>query len=140
MNTLKISLVLLTIIPLSACSAYKERFKCQAQDGLGCRSITEVNDLVNQGWPSRDALKNKKKKKCDFFSRLCQSKASKTTQSIETADTGSFNPLSTHSSQQSFRIWMAPFKTENQYWDEQFVYYSSATEHPKKIHSPEAST
>ncbi len=54
-HSLKMSFILISVLILNACSAYQEHFKCKAQPGLGCSSVTEVNGLVNQGWPAIDA-------------------------------------------------------------------------------------
>ena len=120
MNSLKLSFIIIASFSLSACGAYTEHFKCKAQPGLGCSSITEVNDLVNQGWPNTDARKKETVKKPSFFERLFASRKSQATQSCKTCAL----PLENFSNdnRESLRIWMAPYKTDNQYCGEQFVY------------------
>lgn len=42
-------LLSLSILVLTGCATTKENFDCKYGKGVGCRSITEVNDMVNQG-------------------------------------------------------------------------------------------
>lgn len=35
-------------LALSSCSSYKETFDCPPCRGIGCESITNINDLVNK--------------------------------------------------------------------------------------------
>jgi len=120
MSSLKISLMVICTLGLSACGAYTEHFKCKAQSGLGCCSISQVNDLVNQGWPTTDARKKEPVKKPSFFERLFQAKRSKKVQSSETSALPLQNFL--NHNPQNLRIWIAPYETQNQYCDAQFVY------------------
>ncbi len=118
MNSLKIVALIITGFTLSACSAYQEHFKCKAQPGLGCSSITEVNNLVNQGWPATDVLKKSAKKE-SFLSRLFKCK------SCHNTAAQNLNDVRTHFFKHhpnTLRIWIAPHTSQNQYWDEQFVY------------------
>ncbi len=118
--SLKITLILVFALTLSACSAYQEHFKCKAHPGLGCSSVTEVNQLVNQGWPAIDACKKTADKRESVFSRFFKCKSCKST----TSDSPHSEPyqhfLNHHP--KALRIWIAPHKSQNQYWDEQFVY------------------
>jgi hypothetical protein len=120
MNSLKLSLIVVVSFCLSACGAYTEHFKCKAQPGLGCSSITEVNDLVNQGWPETDARKKEVIKKSSFFGRLFAPQKSKATQSCKTCALPLEDFLNHNS--ENLKIWIAPYKFENQYCGEQFVY------------------
>ncbi len=122
MSSLKISLMVICTLGLSACGAYTEHFKCKAQPGLGCCSISQVNDLVNQGWPLRDARKKESDKKPSFFERLLKPRRSKKVQSSETFALPLQNFL--NDNPQTLRIWIAPYKVDNQYCDAQFVYHS----------------
>jgi hypothetical protein len=120
MNSLKVSLILAPILGLTACGAYQEHFKCKAQPGLGCSSITEVNDLVNQGWPTVDKSQKASSKKESFFSRLFKAKSCKSSE-LESQDSLSHQHF-LNQNPSTLRIWMAPYKAENQYCGEQFVY------------------
>lgn len=137
-RSLKISLILIFSFELTACSAYQEHFKCKAQPGLGCSSITEVNSLVNQGWPSNDVRKKEVDKKESFFSRLFKRKNANSSQSCSTCHSESIKGLS-NPYRNTLRIWMAPYQDNNTYHDEQFVYstiQSQAKSH-QNIHLPQ---
>lgn len=133
MNNLRISLILLATLTLSACSAYKENFKCRAQEGLGCRSISEVNNLINKGWPSPNALKKNDEKKSTFFSRLFKRKSAQSAQPSETVTSETRDNFLNRHSEETLRIWIAPYQAENNYWDEQFVYRSIAPTHGQSL-------
>ena len=105
---LKISLMLVSALVLTACSAYQEHFKCKAQSGLGCSSVTEVNNLVNQGWPAVDTRKKTAKKE-SVFGGFFKCKGCK-------------NVASDNHHPNALRIWIAPHGSQNQYRDEQFIY------------------
>ncbi len=47
----KLSITMLMIIQLTSCASYQEDFDCKAGSGVGCKSISEVNDMVNLGEP-----------------------------------------------------------------------------------------
>ncbi len=47
------------ILSLSACSNYGMEFDCKAGKGMGCKSISQVNDLVNQGGLDSELTDNK---------------------------------------------------------------------------------
>lgn len=137
MSNLKISLMFICTLGLSACGAYTEHFKCQAQPGLGCCSISQVNDLVNQGWPAKDDRKKESNKKRSFFECLFEPKKSKDFQSCETC----YKPLKNflNDNPQNLRIWIAPYQARNQYCGEQFVYSLLESGHSEKFNAqPEA--
>ena len=46
---MKFKLSILIILALTGCSIPKEQFDCKYGVGLGCKSITEVNQMVNDG-------------------------------------------------------------------------------------------
>jgi hypothetical protein len=45
----KLSIAILMITQLTSCASYQEDFECKAGKGVGCKSISEVNDMVNRG-------------------------------------------------------------------------------------------
>ena len=45
----------LVILALSGCSVAKEQFDCKYEVGIGCKSITEVNQMVTAGLLGRQA-------------------------------------------------------------------------------------
>lgn len=40
---------IITLLTLTACTSYKEGFDCEAVPGVGCKSIAEVDHLIDQG-------------------------------------------------------------------------------------------
>ncbi|OJX11911.1 MAG: hypothetical protein BGO77_04615 [Caedibacter sp. 37-49] len=38
-----------SFILLTACTSYKEGFDCEAVSGVGCRSISEVDKMIDEG-------------------------------------------------------------------------------------------
>ncbi|MBN9344400.1 MAG: hypothetical protein BGO76_00975 [Caedibacter sp. 38-128] len=42
-------LPIITLLLLTACTSYKEGFDCEAAPGVGCKSIAEVDHLIDQG-------------------------------------------------------------------------------------------
>lgn len=133
MSSLKISLIVICTLGLSACGAYSEHFKCKAQPGLGCCSISQVNDLVNQGWPLKDARKKEPDKKPSFFERLLKPRKSKALQSCETCALPLQNFL--NHNPQNLRIWIAPYQVQNQYCDAQFVYSALDPTNPEHFNA-----
>ena len=39
----------ITLLSLTACTSYKEGFDCEAVPGVGCRSISEVDKMIDEG-------------------------------------------------------------------------------------------
>lgn len=46
---MNINIICLVVLLLSGCTVAKEQFDCQYQPGIGCKSITQVNNMVNNG-------------------------------------------------------------------------------------------
>lgn len=44
-----IVIAILLTLSITNCSMYKNEFDCPANKGLGCISVSHVNDLVNDG-------------------------------------------------------------------------------------------
>ena len=40
-------IVICVLINLAGCASYESRFDCNAPDGVGCKSVSEINDMVN---------------------------------------------------------------------------------------------
>jgi len=45
--SLAVSLVISLTLILSGCSVYKNKFDCPAKKGIGCESVSKVNELIN---------------------------------------------------------------------------------------------
>ena len=43
----KVSAVIFLLMSISACSVYKSQFDCAPGKGVGCYSVSKVNDLIN---------------------------------------------------------------------------------------------
>lgn len=41
--------LMVTLMSLSGCSSYQDQFDCPAGTGVGCKSVSEVNDLIDKG-------------------------------------------------------------------------------------------
>ncbi len=48
-----------SFILLTACTSYKEGFDCEAVSGVGCRSISEVDKMIDEGKIGTDDTSNK---------------------------------------------------------------------------------
>ena len=46
---MKRSFLILALIGLSGCSSYSETFDCPAGQGVGCKSLSRVNQMVEKG-------------------------------------------------------------------------------------------
>lgn len=46
---MKRSCLILCIVALSGCSSYSETFDCPAGQGVGCKSLSRVNQMVENG-------------------------------------------------------------------------------------------
>jgi hypothetical protein len=46
---MKRSCLILALIGLSGCSSYSETFDCPAGQGVGCKSLSRVNQMVEKG-------------------------------------------------------------------------------------------
>ena len=55
---IKIVLVLVLILPLSACSGHSRKDDCGVGSSVKCKSVTEVNNMISSG--ELDAAKNAK--------------------------------------------------------------------------------
>src|SRR3990167_499866 len=49
LNTKLLGTILLSGSLLSGCTPYAETFDCPASPGVGCRSLSEVNHIIEQG-------------------------------------------------------------------------------------------
>lgn len=48
-NLLKAGFMFIILMNAAGCALYKAEFDCKYEKGLGCKSISEVNELVDQG-------------------------------------------------------------------------------------------
>lgn len=53
-------ILMTSLLLLTACTSYKEGFDCDAIPGVGCRSISEVDKMIDEGKIGADDTSNKK--------------------------------------------------------------------------------
>ncbi len=95
-----------TIIPslllfLSACTSNNELFDCQAGKGMGCKSISEVNRMVDQG-----QFGGSSDEETGFIKTLAP--IAMTSEDIPQTSTGGIERIP----EQNLRLWIAPFQDE----------------------------
>lgn len=100
--TAKIGFICITFILLTGCGLKK--FDCPYTDGVSCKSLSEVNAMVDRGEQGSQSSKNKiKKTKEDFINT--QSLAFKTDfTSLETKEPHRVP-------EKILRIWLAPYES-----------------------------
>jgi len=97
---------ILICLLLSACASNKTQFDCPNGKGVGCKSITEVNDLVNKG--SLDA-KTKSKDKATAPIIVPQTQ---------------YNTSVERVTEQHLRVWLAPYQDEQGQFHEASVIHT----------------
>ena len=112
LNFIKNILLLAVIALLSACSITKETFDCSYGKGVGCRSITEVNTMVNNGnLVGTNSAKNSK------YTKLAAT-------SIKTEVISSDKMVVNRVTEQHLRIWIAPHQDEHGHFHEGSVVHT----------------
>ena len=96
----KFAILISSLTCLSACVGTAEKFDCPAGSGLGCHSITQVNQKVNEGLNT--TLNNKIQEKPKTYER---SEKNKTSVSSGLKDFKVQRVREAH-----LRIWFAPFQ------------------------------
>jgi hypothetical protein len=109
----------------SACGIHKDHFDCPPKPGLGCKSISEVDALVNKVSSYKNKLVGNVDPKtigidpiCDLSSKTCR----------VSKEFPSYDPIvGLHKDNQalsdSIKIWFAPYKDEDgNYFEENFVF------------------
>lgn len=41
-------IAMVILVNLAGCASYESRFDCTAPDGVGCRSVSEINEMINR--------------------------------------------------------------------------------------------
>ena len=111
LNFIKNILLLSVVLLLSGCSITKETFDCSYGKGVGCRSITEVNTMVNSGNLVAHSTKPSK------FSV-------KPTDSIKSEVISSDNMIVNRVTEEHLRIWIAPHQDEHGHFHEGSVVHT----------------
>lgn len=90
---------LIPLIMLTACTTYQEGFDCAAVPGVGCKSITQVDRLIDQGKLGNDE---------DSFDQEEKVSQPTTSQGRE--------PFAPSLKRQGVQVWLAPYEDENGTW------------------------
>lgn len=96
---MKSLIIFMPVLMLASCTTYQEGFDCAAVPGVGCKSITQVDRLIDQGKLGND------EDTLDEKERFSQRKLS---QEYE-----SFDPSL---KRQGVQVWLAPYEDENGTW------------------------
>lgn len=109
----------------AACGVHKDHFDCPPKPGLGCKSISEVDALVNkEGIHKKKLMGNIDPKEvgvepiCDLSSKTCR----------VSKGFPSYDPIvGLHNDNQALsdfiKIWFAPYKDEDEnYFEGNFVF------------------
>ena len=96
-------LVLLTLLGLTGCSIPKESFDCPPGQGVGCHSISEVNEQVNERRLNPD-----KPSKKSVNTTLLREQAPQDFNESVALDSLEVQRVS----EEHLRIWFAPFQDE----------------------------
>lgn len=108
-------LLLLPLLGLTACSIPKESFDCPPGQGVGCHSISEVNQQVNER-----RLNTDKPSKKPVYSALLDER-----HSVEPQETTPTDALEVQRiSEAHLRIWFAPFQDEHGHFHEASIIHA----------------
>ena len=102
MNKIKASLFLSACLCLSGCTTPKSSFDCSYGKGVGCHSITEVNNMVNEGDFDKTSLKQAP---LEIANQKVHSIDSR---QILSSDTSIVQRVT----EEHLRVWVAPFQDE----------------------------
>jgi hypothetical protein len=98
--------LILAILFLNGCSPYADQFMCKPQSGMYCSSVSEVNKQIDH---NPDLKKTNKK-------------INPSLKSLNHINTDTkFNGIS-RSKDKTLRIWLAGFKVQDFYIEEQYVH------------------
>ncbi len=101
-----------SIFLLSACSVSKENFDCPAGKGVGCRSISEVNEMVNQR-TLNPTKKDTQKAAKDMSSAF-----------LSADDFSTEGMIIERVKEAHLRVWVAPFQDEQGQFHEASVIHA----------------
>lgn len=95
----KVFLLIVSLSILTGCASLNSEFNCPAKKGIGCKSIQEVNELVNDGVLDNNLIKTSKTPKTknsapSFFSIGMKGKPARSRDKV-------------------LSIWLAPYEDAN---------------------------
>jgi conjugal transfer pilus assembly protein TraV len=98
------------LILLSGCSTTSEVFECEAGKGIGCKSISEVNKMVDNGKLAHNEEPDPLKVSAPVFEKNTPIAATREAGLNETVL--SDQTLVNRVREESLRVWIAPFQDE----------------------------
>ncbi len=103
------------LMALSACSIPKESFDCPAGKGVGCHSISEVNEMVNRGTlnPTKKDKPKPAKDPKDMSSAF-----------LSADDFSTEGMIIERVKEAHLRVWVAPFQDEQGQFHEASVIHT----------------
>jgi len=111
LNFIKNISLLAVVALLSGCSIAKETFDCTVGKGVGCRSITEVNSMVNNG-------------NLVGFSAKTSKDTKPAATAINAEVISSDKVVVNRVTEQHLRIWIAPHQDEHGHFHEGSVVHT----------------
>lgn len=128
-----LSFILLFSVFLTGCSSMNSKFDCPNKPGVTCRSIDQVNDMVDRGVIGRDiSIRNIHTSK--FYSIYPIKNNSNTASAFNPTN---LSPSPLRSGEQVVRVWVAPYQDVNSnYHNESTIYtivHKSNWAAPKEI-------
>ena len=97
-------------LSLCACSTTSETFDCPAGNGVGCKSISEINQMVDQGTLGSEMEKGKQSMVLPLSAPIMATGSS----AVESSAAIPFSDaIAVHRIQEEhLRVWIAPFQDE----------------------------
>lgn len=106
---LKVAILSCALLGLSACVGTAEKFDCPAGSGLGCHSITQVNQKVDEGLNT--TLDNKIQEKPKTGVSFEKTKTSSNSEKPKAYANAGFKDFKVQRVREAhLRIWFAPFQ------------------------------
>lgn len=113
-NIIQKTLLISVIVFLSGCSSMNSSFVCPYKSGVMCRSLDQVNDMVDRGIIGAERVEKTKTSR-SYLSALSVGEINKQTMN------GRFSSL--RAGEQVVRIWIAPYQDVNgNYHNESTIY------------------
>ena len=110
-SVVKVSLLFLSVLTLlSGCSTTSEVFECEAGKGIGCKSISEVNKMVDNGKVANNEESDSLETAAPVF---VQNKLGSGTNPVDGNEIVLFDQITVSRVQEApLRVWIAPFQDE----------------------------
>lgn len=104
-------LIVFIVIFINGCTTMNSKFTCKTSDGVMCRSLDDVNNLVDRGALGRNYNKIDSSKNAVNFTPL-------------PADVYSFRNKPLRYGESVMRIWTAPYEDTNGNYHDASVFYT----------------